>query len=256
MVAVLDIFPMIARISIAFGVLFAGASLASPDPIKAGVVWDFQDGGFRSVSLVGEEYFGIDVAKKLLVKYADGASRLLKVLVYPTAEDGSLLDGKAHTDVTYSDWDRMYYARHGHESLRAMEIITTGQDAVVRIADRGRLSRIVMRGKDPTIIHAGGHEAEILTVSFHRRPRSIWPDGKNPIFVIADLRVDSLPTDSQALEIMRATKHVSGRLRSTYPFAQIHGSLRMSRFRSGTPSLMTMGPLASRSISRTGWSNV
>jgi hypothetical protein len=232
------------------GALVAAAWLTRADVIKPGIVWDLQDDGFRSVALVGEEVFGVDAGRKLYAKYEASAPKALVISVYPTVEEGSLLAGKGHTDVTFDDWERMYYARHGHESLRAMQLIAIGKNAVLKIADHGHVSRVILRGDDPTIVDAGGRRCQILTLSFHHLPRPIRADGQNPTIVNLDVQVDSVPDDSQAKAITRALWEKLGRVTvdvsmradnwfiedqsfpAWYPFAKDDGPSSLADYRS------------------------
>src|ERR1022692_4132468 len=80
------------------------------------------------------------------------------VSVFANSSDASLMAGKGRTEVTYSDWEAEYPTNERRLRFRMMRLTTMGSDAVVQIADAGRVSRNVIRGNDPTRFSAGGSE--------------------------------------------------------------------------------------------------
>ncbi len=177
---------------------------------ESGTVFDHQDDGFRAIVLVGGQFLGIDQLRSLFLKYEASAPKALVISAFSNEDDAVLMAGKGHTDVSYSDWENMYYSRRGHDTLQMSELIAIGKNVVIRTADRGRVSRVVLRGVDPTLMEIRGNRCELLKLSFHRLPRPLHADGLNPVVVKLNVRTDSFPTDSDAEEITRVIRKSLG----------------------------------------------
>jgi hypothetical protein len=90
------------------------------------------------------------------------------------------------------------------DPLRVMELISIGNETVIRSVDKGRISRTVIgSGNDPTFFHAAGRRCEILELYFYRLPRPLQPGGGNPLIVSVYVRVAPLPNETDARLIVR-----------------------------------------------------
>ncbi len=167
-------------------------------------------GGFRIVELVGEE----SLAVARLQAYLADAKLDPPLLLHVTAADsmvslGVLSGGKGSTEKDYAAWDHMHFARQGHEQIRALELLAIGNDAVVRIAERGKVSKVVLRGKDPTLLTVGSRHCELLTVRAYQLPHT----SPSPTHVALTVWTDALPTATEALAI---TRELQARLHASW----------------------------------------
>lgn len=162
---------------------------------------DFSGQGFRLVAFVGQEYFSPAYLEEVFERERHGSPRAFLIEAFGDRASATIFAGKGRTEVDYPDWERMYYARSGHDSLRAMELIAIGNDSVIRVRDGRRLSRLILEGKDPTIFTVGPRSCELLQLRFTRLPRPLNPGGENTITVHVTLKTDILPNESEAKEI-------------------------------------------------------
>jgi len=195
------------EISASVLLLTANACLLSFDVFPPGVIFDRKDDWFRRIPLVGEEFFDVARLKLQFQRERQSAPRAFVISAFATTQDAILLGGKGHTESDYGHWERLYYARHGHDAIRMMELIAINDNAVIRVADRGKVSRVVVSGTDPTIFQVGKRHCDLLQLTFQRLPHAIRRDGKNPVIVRVNVQTDQLPTDSEARDIMQTIRN-------------------------------------------------
>lgn len=122
--------------------------------------------------------------------------------------------------------------------------------AVMETADGPNVSRVVLRGTDPTIFTANGQVCKLLLLRFNRLPRSIRADERNPMTVTGYVQSQQLPRPDSAkaiaVKIQEITGHPSVRveiltdawfIQSTffplwYPFMQDREPLSFSEYAS------------------------
>jgi hypothetical protein len=174
------------------------------DVIGPGRVMDRRDENFHQVVVVGEEFMSKDSLLKLFQTERRG-DEVFIVSAFPNADAAaSVISGKGHTETTYDYWKQQLNALKPHDSLRMMELISIGNDTVIRSVDKGRVSRTVIGpGNDPTFFEAAGQNCEILEMYFYRLPRPLQPGEGNPLIVSVCVRVASLPDEIGARLIVR-----------------------------------------------------
>jgi hypothetical protein len=179
------------------GALILCAAIVSADVVGFGTADQF-----RKVVVVGSEYMQITALERVLS--GGKMTNSVIVMAFANPDDARLfIAGKGHTDVTYADWAAMYRATRHRQQFRMMRLIKVADDIVVQIADGGHVSRMVLRGADPTRFPAGGKACELLDLYWYRLPRPIRRDGVNPLNADAYIRTDSLPSNHEAMLITR-----------------------------------------------------
>lgn len=200
---------MIAKIrnSLARALLLLVVQSMLGDVIGSGLVLDRREDGLNYLAVVGPEFMNASRLEKLHDERArknPSPSDLIIISAFENRADAAqTLSGKVHTEITYDDWRTQYEAAMRRAPLRMMQLISIGTDVVLRSATGTGVSRAVLGGSDPTMFEAGGRHYEILEIFFNRLPRSIRPDGRNPVIVSAYIKSDFFPTVEQGKEVSR-----------------------------------------------------
>lgn len=184
------------------------------DVIGSGRVVDRRDENFHQVVVVGEKFLSNDNLRELFQTERQ-ANENFVATAFPNADAAaSVISGKGHTDMEYDEWKHQFEALRSRDPLRMKELISIGNETVIRGVDNGRVSRTVIgSGSDPTFFDSAGRRCEILEIYFYRLPRPLQPDGGNPLTVSVYVRVAPLPNESEAKlivhELQRRLRHSS-----------------------------------------------
>lgn len=200
---------MTARIRITnvlLGFLFFGAESRS-DVLGTGVVFDKRDDGMRTIFEVGAAVatpVGLQRAYKEISEAERSKLTFLSISAFRNSEDAALmLSGKGRTEITFDEAVKALRDAQKRGPLPMLRLVSIGADTVIQETDGVKISRRLLRGKDPTVFEVGRVRCDLLEVYFHRLPRPIRNDGQNPLLLKIYLKTNRLPTIREARTITR-----------------------------------------------------
>ena len=156
-----------------------------------------------SICIAGKDVFSEDYVKSLYRKHKQTASIALVISSFENRKDAALLQGRGVTERGYAGWKEMseHWTTGEKKSLRMLELMSIGPNAIIRRVNNGAVTKTVLAGKDPTILDVNGCRGDILHVGFHRLPVSQSGSSPGPVIIGINVKTDIFPAKGQALAI-------------------------------------------------------